>query len=166
MDVMINSGGTAYINHPILNQDFAAVEEMLLDPMVVLGLADSGAHVGQIMDASQPTWFLTHWVRKRGVFTIEEAIRRLTSDTANLFGIADRGVLALGAFADINVLDLEGMRLPMPDYVHDLPGGAGRLIQKAEGYDYTLVNGQVFMESGEHTGALSGTLLRSGPDLR
>ncbi len=166
MDIMINSAGTAYINHPILNQDFAAVEEMLLDPMVVLGLADSGAHVGQIMDASQPTWFLTHWVRKRGLFGIEEAIRRLTSDTANLFGIADRGVLAPGAFADINVLDLEGMRLPMPDYVHDLPGGAGRLIQKAEGYDYTLVNGQVFMESGEHTGALCGTLLRSGPDQR
>lgn len=166
MDLMIASGGKAYINHPILNPDFAAVEEMLLDPMVVLGLADSGAHVGQIMDASQPTWFLTHWVRKRGAFGIEDAIRRLTSDTAELFGITDRGVLKPGAYADINVLDLEGMRLAMPDYVHDLPGGAGRLIQKAEGYDYTLVNGRVFMESGQHTGALAGTLLRSGADQR
>ena len=166
MDLMIASGGQAFINHPILNPDFAAVEEMLLDPMVVLGLADSGAHVGQIMDASQPTWFLTHWVRKRGAFGIEDAIRRLTSDTAELFGITDRGVLKPGAYADINVLDLEGMRLAMPDYVHDLPGGAGRLIQKAEGYDYTLVNGRVFMESGQHTGALAGTLLRSGADQR
>ncbi len=166
MDLMLTSNGTAYINHPILNPDFSAVEEMLLDPMVVLGLADSGAHVGQIMDASQPTWFLTHWVRKRGMFGIEEAIRRLTSDTAKLFGIEGRGVLAPGMFADVNVLDLERMRLPMPDYVHDLPGGAGRLIQKAEGYDYTLVNGQVFMENGKHTGALAGTLLRSGPDQR
>ena len=118
------------------------------------------------MDASQPTWFLTHWVRKRGVFGIEDAIRRLTSDTAELFGITDRGVLAPGAYADINVLDLDGMRLSMPDYVHDLPGGAGRLIQKAEGYDYTLVNGKVFMESGQHSGALAGTLLRSGADQR
>ena len=166
MDLMIESNGLAYINHPILNPDFSAVEEMLLDPMVVLGLADSGAHVGQIMDASQPTWLLTHWVRKRGLFGIEEAIRRLTSDTAELFGIQDRGVLKVGAYADINVIDLAGMRLSMPDYVHDLPGGAGRLIQKAVGYDYTLVNGQVFMEAGQHTGALAGSLLRSGPDQR
>ncbi|MFT7602309.1 MAG: N-acyl-D-amino-acid deacylase [Acidimicrobiales bacterium] len=166
LDLMIESGGEAFINHPLLNPDFEAVEEMLLDPMVVLGLADSGAHVGQIMDASQPTWFLTHWVRDRGVFGIEDAIRRLTSDTAELFSIEDRGVLAPGAYADVNVIDLDGMRLAMPEYVHDFPGGAGRLIQKAEGYDYTIVNGEVFMESGEHTGALSGSLLRSGPDQR
>ena len=118
------------------------------------------------MDASQPTWFLTHWVRDRGTFTVEEAIRRLTSDTAELFGIEGRGVLAPGAFADVNVIDLEAMRLHMPDYVHDFPGGAGRLIQKATGYDYTLVNGEVFMEAGVHTGALNGRLLRSGPDQR
>lgn len=166
LDLMIESGGQAFINHPLLNPEFDAVEEMLLDPMVVLGLADSGAHVGQIMDASQPTWFLTHWVRDQGTFSIEDAIRRLTSDTARLFDIEDRGVLAPGAYADVNVLDLDGMRLAMPDYVHDFPGGAGRLIQKAEGYDYTLVNGEVFMEAGQHTGALSGSLLRSGPDQR
>lgn len=166
MDLMISSGGTTFINHPLLNPDFDAVEEMLSDPMVVLGLADSGAHVGQIMDASQPTWFLTHWVRDHPTFTIEDAIRRLTSDTAQLFGLEGRGVLAPGAFADVNVLDLEGMRLAMPDYRHDFPEGAGRLIQRAEGYDYTLVNGEVFMESGEHTGALAGDLLRSGPDER
>ena len=134
--------------------------------MVVLGLADSGAHVGQIMDASQPTWFLTHWVRDRGTFGLEDAIRRLTSDTADLFGIEGRGRLAPGAYADVNVIDLDGMGLAMPDYVHDFPGGAGRLIQKATGYDYTLVNGNVFMEGGEHTGALAGSLLRSGPDRR
>lgn len=166
MDVMIESGGSAYINHPLLNSDMGAVEEMLSDPMVVLGLADAGAHVGQIMDASQPTWLLTHWVRNQGTFGIEDAIRRLSSDTAQLFDIEDRGVLAPGAFADVNVIDLEGMQLHMPDFVHDFPGGAGRLVQKATGYDYTLVNGQVFMEAGEHTGALAGTLLRSGPDQR
>lgn len=166
LDIMVASGGTAYFNHPLLNPEFEAVEEMLSDPLVVLGLADAGAHVGQIMDASQPTWFLTHWVRNTGTFTIEDAIRRLTSDTAEVFGIADRGVLRPGAFADVNVIDLDGMRLHMPDYVHDFPGGAGRLVQKATGYDYTLVNGQVFMDHGEHTGALAGSLLRSGPDRR
>jgi N-acyl-D-amino-acid deacylase len=166
MDLMVASGGSAFLNHPLLNPDFAAVEEMLSDPMVVLGLADSGAHVKQIMDASQPTWFLTHWVRDRGTFGVEDAIRRLTSDTARLFGIEDRGVLAPGLRADVNVIDLEGMRLAMPEVVTDFPGGAGRLIQRASGYDYTLVNGQVFMESGEHTGALTGELLRSGPDQR
>ncbi len=166
LDIMVASGGTAYFNHPLLNPEFEAVEEMLSDPLVVLGLADAGAHVGQIMDASQPTWFLTHWVRNTGTFTIEDAVRRLTSDTAEVFGIADRGVLRPGAFADVNVIDLDGMRLHMPDYVHDFPGGAGRLVQKATGYDYTLVNGQVFMDHGEHTGALAGSLLRSGPDRR
>ncbi len=166
LDIMVASGGMAYFNHPLLNPEFEAVEEMLSDPLVVLGLADAGAHVGQIMDASQPTWFLTHWVRNTGTFTIEDAIRRLTSDTAEVFGIADRGVLRPGAFADVNVIDLDGMRLHMPDYVHDFPGGAGRLVQKATGYDCTLVNGQVFMEKGEHTGALAGSLLRSGPDRR
>ena len=166
LDAMLASGGTAFINHPLLNPDFAAVEEMLTDPMVVLGLADSGAHVGQIMDASQPTWLLTHWVRERGLFGIEEAVRRLTSDTARLFGIEGRGVLAPGARADVNVLDLAGMSLHMPEFVRDFPAGAGRLVQKATGYDATLVNGEVFMERGEHTGALAGSLLRSGPDRR
>ena len=128
--------------------------------------ADSGAHVGQIMDASQPTWFLTHWVRDRGVFTIEEAVRRLTTDTARLFGIEGRGVLAPGAHADVNVFDLDGMRLHMPEFVRDFPAGAGRLVQKATGYDATVVNGRVFMEHGVHTGELAGTLLRSGPDRR
>jgi N-acyl-D-aspartate/D-glutamate deacylase len=166
IDVMLASKGEAYINHPHLNPTFEAVEEMLCDPMVVLGLADSGAHVGQIMDASQPTWLMSYWVRKRGLFSIEEAVRRLTSDTAGLFGITDRGVLAPGARADVNIIDFERLRLHMPDFVHDFPAGAGRLIQKADGYDYTLVNGEVFMQGGEHTGVLAGSLLRSGADVR
>jgi N-acyl-D-aspartate/D-glutamate deacylase len=166
LDLMVDSGGAAFLNHPLLNPTFEAVEEMLSDPLVVLGLADAGAHVKQIMDASQPTWFLTHWVRDRGRFGLEDAVRRLTSDTAQLFGIEGRGVLAPGNYADVNVIDLDGMRLHMPDFVQDFPCDAGRLVQKASGYDYTLVNGQVFMESGEHTGALAGHLLRSGPDQR
>jgi N-acyl-D-aspartate/D-glutamate deacylase len=152
------------VNWPFLNDDLGAVETMLLHPDSVLGLADAGAHVGMIMDSSQPTFFLTHWVRDRGLLPIGEAVRRLTSDTAELFSIADRGVLRAGAFADVNVIDLEGMRLPQPEYVHDFPNGAGRYIQTATGYDATIVNGRVFMEHGEHTGALAGHLLRSAPD--
>ena len=92
---------------------------------------------------------------------VQEVVRRLTSDTAALFGIKDRGVLGPGAYADVNVIDLDGLTLHQPEFVHDFPGGAGRYIQRADGYDCTIVNGQVFMERGEHTGSLAGTLLRS-----
>jgi N-acyl-D-aspartate/D-glutamate deacylase len=142
-----------------LNQDLRAVEEMLLDPMIAMGLADSGAHVGQIIDASQPTFLLSYWVRERGLLRVEEAIRRLTSDTAQLFGLTDRGVLAPGAFADVNVIDWGALSLPLPEYVNDFPNGAGRYIQRGSGYDSTIVNGAIFMRDGEHTGALAGRML-------
>lgn len=161
VDITLERDGRLLLNWPFLNQDLGAVEEMLQNPTVVMGLADAGAHVGLIMDSSQPTFFLTYWIRERGLYGIGEAVRRLTSDTAGLFGVRDRGELRAGAFADVNVIDLEGMRLAPPQYVHDFPGGAGRYVQRATGYDYTLVNGEVFMESGEHTGALAGRLLRS-----
>ena len=88
-------------------------------------------------------------------------MRRITSDTANFIGYRDRGVLREGAYADVNVLDLEAMSLPIPEIVEDFPGGAPRFIQRATGIDHTIVNGQPFLESGEHTGALAGRLLRS-----
>jgi N-acyl-D-aspartate/D-glutamate deacylase len=153
--------GRLLVNWPFLNDDLGAVEAMLRHPATVLGLADAGAHVGMIMDSSQPTFVLTYWVRERGLFDVAEAVRRLTSDTAQLFGIPDRGVLRPGAFADVNVLDLDGMRLPQPEYVHDFPNGAGRYVQRATGYDWTIVNGEVFMAAGEHTGALAGRVLRT-----
>ena len=135
--------GRVLFNFPFLNQTMDAVEAMLHHPSIMIGLADAGAHVGMIMDASLPTFFLAHWVRERGDFTIEDGIRRLTSDTAAVFGIPDRGVLAEGAFADVNVFDLDALACPMPEYVYDFPGGAGR-----------------FLEQGEHTGVLAGNLLR------
>jgi N-acyl-D-aspartate/D-glutamate deacylase len=162
IELLLESDGVVNCNLPILNQDLTAVEEMLDDPLVTLGLADAGAHVGQIMDASQPTFLLSYWVQERKRWTLEEAIRRLTSDTADLFGIVGRGRLCVGSFADVNVIDLDALELHQPEYVRDLPGGAGRYVQRAAGYEYTLVNGEVFMERGEHTGALAGRLLRSG----
>jgi N-acyl-D-aspartate/D-glutamate deacylase len=90
----------------------------------------------------------------------------MTSDTATLFGVEDRGVLAEGAFADINLIELDALALPLPEYVHDFPGGAGRYVQQGRGYEATIVNGEIFMERGEHTGSLAGVTLRSGPDER
>ncbi len=138
-----------------------AVEEMLDHPRMAIGLGDSGAHVGLIMDASLPTWFLLHWVRDRRKYTIQDAIRRMTSDTAQLFGIAGRGVLRTGAFADVNVLDLDALALHLPEFVHDFPGGAGRYVQRSDGYRATVVNGVQFVDHGEPTGAHAGRTLRS-----
>ncbi len=161
LDRCIASGGSLNLNYPILNESLDSVQEMLDDPMISLGLADAGAHVGQIMDSSQPTFYLTYWVREKQRWPLEEAIRRLTSDTADLFGIKGRGRLVEGAYADVNVIDFDNLRLPQPEYVFDFPNGAGRYIQRASGYDYTIVNGQIFMDHGEHTGAFAGTTLRS-----
>jgi N-acyl-D-aspartate/D-glutamate deacylase len=158
--------GRALFSFPFLNQKMAAVEEMLAHPQTAIGLADSGAHVGLIMDAGLPTWLLSYWVRDRGRFTLEDGIRRMTSDTATLFGVEDRGVLAEGAFADVNLIELDALALPLPEYVHDFPGGAGRYVQQGRGYEATIVNGEIFMERGVHTGSLAGVTLRSGPDER
>ena len=161
IDLALERNGRITLNYPVLNQDLGAVQEMLDDPVVTLGLADAGAHVGQVMDSSQPTFFLTYWVREQGRWPLAEAIRRLTSDTADLFGLRDRGRLRAGAFADVNVIDLDNLTLPQPEFVRDLPNGAGRFIQGASGYDYTVVNGEVFMDHGEHAGTFAGTTLRS-----
>ena len=160
LDVLDRTDGAAIANWPVLNQDFDAIAELMTSPVSVMGLADAGAHATQIMDASQPTFFLSHWVRDHGLFSVEEGIRRLTSDTAGLVGLTDRGVVRPGAFADLNVLDLDGLRLPLPEIVHDFPGGAARFVQRAEGIHHTVVNGRHFLEGGRHTGELAGRLLR------
>jgi len=162
VQLALETEGRLLLSLPFLNQDADAIAGMLSEPVVLMGLADAGAHVGLTMDASAPTWLLCHWVRDRGVLSIEEGVRRLTSDTASTFGIVDRGVLRAGAFADLNIIDLGALALPVPEYVHDFPHGAGRFRQGATGYDATIVNGHLFMEHGRHTGALAGVLLRSG----
>ena len=161
IELLLETDGGVVCSYPFLNQRLEAVEEMLDDPLVTLGLADAGAHVGQILDASQPTFFLSYWIRERQRWTIEEGIRRLTSDTADLFGITDRGRLRVGAYADVNVFDLGALHLPPPRYVNDFPHGAGRYVQGSSGYDHTIVNGQCFMENGEHTGVFAGAVLKN-----
>jgi N-acyl-D-aspartate/D-glutamate deacylase len=161
LDLVDATDGTVILNWPILNQDFPAISEMLTDPRMMLGLADSGAHVGQILDASQPTFFLTYWIRERGLMSIGEGVHQLTGRPAQLFGFRDRGVLREGAAADVNVFDLDSMFLPLPTYEKDFPAGAGRFVQRSTGYDATIINGEVFMEGGEHTGVLPGRPLLS-----
>ncbi len=161
LDLLDATDGACLLNWPFLNQTPAEVEHLLADPNVVLGLADAGAHVGQIMDASQPTWFLAHWVRDRGLYDLAAGVARLTSIPAALFAIADRGTLAVGRPADVNVIDLDALALPLPEFRHDFPGGSGRWYQTATGYELTLVNGVPTVEHGVHTGALPGVTLRS-----
>ncbi|MBK5288569.1 MAG: amidohydrolase family protein [Acidimicrobiia bacterium] len=161
LDVLLATDGAAVVNWPVLNEDFDAIAELLASPVTIMGLADAGAHATQIMDASQPTFFLSHWVRDQGAMSLEEGVRRLTSDTANFVGYRDRGVVREGAYADLNVIDLDAMWLPIPEIVHDFPGAAPRFVQRANGIDHTVVNGQPFLDHGEHTGAVAGRLLRS-----
>jgi N-acyl-D-aspartate/D-glutamate deacylase len=160
--ISLETGGRALFNYPFLNQRMDAVEELLDHPRVAIGLGDSGAHVGLIMDASLPTWFLLHWVRDQRKYPLEHAVRRMTSETARLFGVTDRGVVRTGAFADVNVFDLDALALHLPEYVYDFPAGAGRYVQRADGYLATVVNGRVFVRDGEPTGAHAGVTLRSG----
>ncbi len=160
VELCLQFDGAVILNWPVQNGDFVAIEAMLDDPSIIMGLADAGAHATQIMDASQATFFLQYWVREREHFTIEEGIRRITSDTAAFLGLNDRGVVREGARADLNVVDLAALHLDLPEIVHDFPGGAARYIQKCMGIDTTVVNGEIFMQRGEHTGALAGRLLR------
>ena len=161
LDAMDASDGRAIVNWPVMNEDEEAIAELITSPVTIMGLADAGAHATQITDASQPTYFLAHWVRDLGVLSLEEGVRRLSADTASFMGLPGRGTVTPGAFADLNVIDFDALALPLPEIVADFPAGAARFVQRAHGIDHTIVNGVPFMEAGEHTGALAGRLLRS-----
>jgi len=143
------------------------VRETLEHPNALIGLGDGGAHVGFITDASFPTWLLTHWGRDRasGRQSVEELVRRYTSDPAAAVGLHDRGVVAPGMKADLNVIDFDRLALEKPYVVEDLPAGGKRLLQKARGYCATIQSGVVTYVEGEHTGATPGRLVR-GPQAR
>jgi N-acyl-D-aspartate/D-glutamate deacylase len=167
-DVLLRDDGHELLLLPLLNYgggSYDALHEMMSDPMSVQGLGDGGAHSGIICDASMTTYLLSHWVvgRTRGPrLGLEHAVKRLTSDPATLYGLSDRGVLAPGRRADVNVIDLDALALHRPEQVNDLPAGAGRLVQRATGYVSTIVAGEPILEHGEATGALPGALVRGG----
>ncbi|MCU1498658.1 MAG: dan 2 [Acidimicrobiales bacterium] len=166
LDAMLADGGRGLLYLPILNYSDGhsdATREMLLHPAAVLGLADGGAHVGTICDASMPTWMLTHWVRDRTRgerLPLEFVVSRQTRDTAALYGLGDRGVLAPGMVADVNVIDFERLRLETPRVHADLPAGGRRLLQQAQGYVATVKSGTVTFTDGVPTGERPGRLLR------
>ena len=166
-DAMLEKEGRALIYHPLFNYqtgDLSLVEKMLKHPYTISGLGDAGAHCGAISDASFPTTLVQHWSRDRSrgsKLPLETVIKMQTSETANLLGIKDRGVLEKGYKADINIIDYEGLTLHEPEIINDLPAGGRRLVQKASGYDYTIVSGEVAFIKGEATGALNGRLIRN-----
>jgi N-acyl-D-amino-acid deacylase len=152
--------GKALFTKLFFNPNLRAVEDLISGAHILPGLGDAGAHVGQVMDSGWCSFVLSHWVRGRGLFSAEEAVRRMSSAPARIMGLADRGRLEVGAKADVNVIDLARVAERMPEFVRDFPNGAGRFVQRARGYRATLCNGAVVLEHDEHTGARGGRVLR------
>jgi len=150
---------------PVANEDQDAALELMRHPRTVTTFSDSGAHVSQLMDSSLQTHVLSHWVRAKQAFTLEQAVRMLTLVPATLWGFADRGLIREGMAADLVVFDPDTIAAEMPEVVDDLPAGARRLIQRTRGIAATVVNGEILLRDGKHTGALAGQLLR-GPLAR
>jgi N-acyl-D-aspartate/D-glutamate deacylase len=167
-DYMLEDG--QYLYFPVVNYvtgDHGPILEMLNDPACLLGLSDGGAHCTSIVDAGVPTYMLTHWGRDRSrgpKLPLEKLVKRQTSETADFFGLSDRGRLSPGLRADVNLIDFDAVRLHKPVLVHDMPANGRRFIQKVEGYRATLCAGTPIFENGQHTGALPGKLVRAGQD--
>jgi N-acyl-D-amino-acid deacylase len=142
-----------------INMDTEAVAQILSSPYAVVGLSDGGAHVQFHSNVSNPTRLLGYWVREKGIMSLELAVRRLTFDSASAFGIYDRGLLQPGMAADLVVFDPDTVRPVPEDVVHDLPANGWRMRELAEGIHYTVVNGEVLMEKGDHTGSYPGRVL-------
>ena len=144
-----------------INMDTEAVAQILGSPYAVVGLSDGGAHVQFHSNVSNPTRLLGYWVREKGIMSLELAVRRLTFDSASAFGIYDRGLIQPGMAADLVVFDPDTVRPVAEDKVHDFPANGWRMRELAEGIHYTVVNGEVLMEKGTHTGSLPGRVLHN-----
>ena len=164
----ITAADNRYLYFPVVNYvdgDHEPIREMLTDPGRLLGLSDGGAHCTSIVDAGLPSFMLAHWGRdrRRGPrLPLELLVKRQTSETADFFGLADRGRLAPGLRADVNLIDFDRLRLYQPELVNDMPAGGRRFVQRVDGYEATLVAGTPIFEQGTHTGAMPGHLVRAG----
>ena len=167
LDAMMRDEGRGMLLLPHENYaegNLDAVRDMLVDDATVLGLSDAGAHVGSICDASAPTLLLTHWARDRTrgpCLPLEFLVHKQTQATAAHYRLNDRGLVAPGMKADLNVIDFERLRVLAPEVAYDLPAGGRRLVQKAEGYRHVYVSGVETVRSDVPTGALPGRLVRS-----
>ncbi len=161
------AGADRFLFFPIVgyNEDnHDIIRTMLTDDATILGLSDGGAHCSSITDASVPSWMLIHWGRDRSrgpQLPLELLVKRQTSETAAFFGFHDRGVLAVGKKADVNVIDHKAMRLHVPEVRYDLPKNGRRLVQRVDGYHLTMVSGTATFEHGQYTGATPGKLVRA-----
>lgn len=165
-DLLLEDNGKALFYRPLSNYTYGnldTVHDMLTHDATIVGLGDGGAHVGILCDASAITSMLTHWTRDRSrgqTFGLPWAIKRITRDSAAAMGLMDRGVVAAGFKADLNVIDYDRLRLRKPRVVYDLPSGGRRLIQQADGYSATILSGAIVSRDGAATGALPGRLVR------
>jgi N-acyl-D-aspartate/D-glutamate deacylase len=166
-EILLENDGNNFIYAPLVNyadHTFGVCQRMLEDKNAIMGLGDGGAHVGFILDAGYPTWLISYWSVKKKVFSMEETIRRLTSDTASAAGLKDRGCLKVGLKADLNILDWEKIGSSDPFMVQDLPAGGRRLMQHTYGYVATIVSGKITYQNGNATSERPGTLVRSKHD--
>jgi N-acyl-D-aspartate/D-glutamate deacylase len=167
-DLMMENDGRGILYRPSTNYaggDLAPVHEMLGHPNTLIGLGDGGAHVGIMCDATDMAHTLTYWTRDRTrgpKHSIESMVRRLTSANAEAIGLRDRGRIAPGMRADINIVNYDALQLQLPEIHYDLPAGGKRLLQRTTGFDATIVAGVPVWRHGEATGAFPGRLLRSG----
>ena len=165
-DMLLEGDGKTILYRPLSNYSYGnldTVADMMQHPNSLVGLGDGGAHVGVLTDASAITYMLTHWTRDRergAKLSLPWAIKRLTRDNATAIGLNDRGLLAVGKKADINVIDHGNLKICAPEVLYDLPGGGKRMVQRTEGYDATIVAGQIVYRNGEATNALPGRLVR------
>jgi N-acyl-D-aspartate/D-glutamate deacylase len=166
-DLLVAGDGSAFMYRPANSYgdgNFDALRELLSSRFTVPGLGDGGAHCTLIADASNPTYMLTHWGRDRTrgeQLPVESLIKWHAHDTAALFGLHDRGVIAPGKKADINVIDFDALQVRRPEMAYDFPAGGKRLVQRADGYRATVVNGEITYLDGVPTGALPGRIVRS-----
>jgi N-acyl-D-aspartate/D-glutamate deacylase len=167
-DLMLEKDGKELLYFPIYNyteMNYDNVYTMMKHPQAIMGLSDGGAHVGTVCDSSFPTYLLSYWTRDRkrgGKLELADAVRRLTSDIADYCGMTDRGRIKVGMKANINVIDMDGLRLFAPHMVQDLPAGGQRLLQEAQGYKAVIVAGQVVLANDQLTGCYPGRLVRMG----
>jgi len=152
---------TQFLIRGFQNGDEEAVRGLTTSPYVLTGGSDGGAHVAFLCQVTYSSFLLSHWVREKKALTLEQAVRKLTFDPAVLLGIPNRGLLKEGMAADLTIFDPDKVQAKEKEFVRDLPGGASRLIARADGYRYTVVNGQVLLRDGEPTGACPGRVLRS-----
>jgi N-acyl-D-aspartate/D-glutamate deacylase len=161
IDMALERDLKMFFRAPIANENQDHVLEMMKHPRSVVTFSDSGAHVSQIMDSSLQSHLLSYWVREKEAMSLEDAVRQITYNTATLWGLHDRGLLREGMAADVVVFDPDTIGPKMPEVVHDLPSGATRLKQTADGILNTIVNGEILLTNNEHSGATPGRLLRS-----